>query len=422
MVIWQRAVIVAVSAVMIGTACSGGERVATSVGPFKITRTQHAYTNWSTGSRNTYFNYDVRYRRREFKFPGFTYSGSGLDAPTSFDSSQIAAAFVVAQSPAALLVLAGDPNNDASWILLVDTPAGLRAEHVAFQSTPSELAWLDGATPVSLEGWRDRLMLDGGKWLWVDRQAMVDVQALQVYRLDAPRGSRDGAQFVAFSPDRQRVARFGVYLDTEDYRIAHPVIIENTIATGKQRLFDIDTSTMWFDDNRDVDQRWLEAYFEWWPGRDGYTLQRRATPQDRPYHGRLELEPYAKALQYQVPRIRFEHRVSVMEHLASAVGGTFEFDAPIAEAPPPPAAAAASADFAPADAAVAAPPVSGPLVRAVVKKGDKALVVYFSDSGLSIANNDRSLNEWVQTIATSLDAALATPAGRAWITAAHTTP
>jgi hypothetical protein len=418
MVIRKRNAILAFLVAALCAACARGERATTTAGPFKVVRTQHAYTNWSTGSRTTYYRYDVRYRHRDFQFAGFTYYGGEQHTQRTFKSTEIARAYLVSREPAALLVLAGDPNNEASWSLLIDTPSGLRAEHVAFHAMASELVWLDDTAPAQIERWRDQLVLEGGRWLWVDDQALIDVQSVRVYRLPWPRGSRDGAQFVAYSPDRQRLARFGFYTDPQDFRVSHPVIIENTIATGEYREFDIDVATMWFDDNRDVDQAWLGAYFEWHE-RDGeHFLQRRAQPAERPYHGRLEVESYSKALQYRIPRIRFEHRKAVMEFVTAAVGGTYVFDEPVRELPAPPPAATATPTAADA---VAAPPVGGALVRADLTMQNHVLAVYFSDGGLSIENREPTLNDWVRKIATALDAALATAEGRVWI-AEHAAP
>jgi hypothetical protein len=391
------------------------ERVAIEAGAFTIVREQHTYSNWNTGGSTTYYSFVVRYRKREFQFPGLTPSRSGGHV-TDFTSSRIASAYVVSQLPAALLVLAGDPNNDdASWNLLVDTPSGIRAEHVAFHTEGREIEWLDGDAPVPIGPAYELLSLEGGRLLWVDNQSLIDLDSLRVQRLSAFGGSEDGAAFVAFSPDRKKMARFDFYSDPNNFRVTHSLILENDIATGEFRGFNIDKRTMWYDDSRHIDRSWLESYFEWRNEKNaGFTLQPLANPKPRPYHGHLTVVAGTNAVQYHVPRLRFEHRQAAMDFVAGVLGATYTIDSHKPYAQEPTADAAANDDAAPRTDAVS-PAFIDPLAWANLDVKGKRLTVYFTDRGLAIENKDPALNEVIRKIAATLDAEFTSPTGRMWI-------
>lgn len=411
---------------IVAAACAActprGEQTTVEAGAFTIVREQHSYRHWNTGGTTEYYTFVVRYRQREFQFPVFSSYGSGDEQTTDVTSSRLAAAYIVSQSPAALLVLAGDPNNHASWNLLVDTPGGLRAEHVAFHTIGRNFAWLDGDTPAPIDPAYDLLNIEGGRLLWVDSQALINLDSLRIHRLLAIGSPTNGAGFVAFSPDRKKLARFDTYYDVND--LWHPVILENDIASGKFRSFTIDKRTMWFDDSRDIDREWLESYFEW---RNvdgaGFALQPLANPKPRPYHGRLEVEPFSdtNAMQYHVPRLLFKHRRATMDYIAEAMGGTYVIDEPEPYTQEPPAATAANDDTAPRTNA-ALPPGIGPIASADLDIKGKHITIYFSESGLSIENHDPAMNEVVRTIAAILDAEFASPAGQKWITDGNLNP
>ena len=416
--------ILALASAAVCAACTRAPRATAEAGPFSILRKQHSYSNWNTGGTTTYFTYEVRYRRGAFSFEGFRHPGN----TDTFQSSEIERAYVISKSPAALMVLAGDPNNDASWNLLVDTPSGLRAEHVAHYGLGDGLAWLDGDVPETIADARDLLQLDGGRWLWVEQQALLDRDALRVQRLATPDDSRAGAQFVMFSPDRRRMARFTTRTDRSDYRVWYPVMLVNDMASGGYTQFDIDAKAMWFDDNRDIDPAWITTYFEWRnvDGK-GYALHARATPAARPYHGRLEAPPGSQAVGYRVPRLRFEQRKAAMELIATTLGGTYSLPDEQVGVPAMPTPATATAtptttttvsepDANDAvDAAVSAPSVEGPLARADLVVGNQTLAVYFSDRGLSIENGEPALNDLVRRIAATVDSRLAQPEGQVLI-------
>lgn len=404
---------------MVAAVCAActprGEQITVEAGAFTIMREQQTYNNWNTGGTTSYYTFDVLYRKREFQFPGLAPYGRGDGQTTDFTSSQIAGAYIISQSPAALLVLAGDPNNHATWNLLLDTPSGLRAEHVAFHTMGRDFAWLDGDTPAPIGPAYELLNIEGGRLLWVDNQAFIDLDNMRVHRLSSIGGSVDGAAFVAFSPDRKKMARFDSYIDPNDFRVWYPVILENDIASGEVRTFAIDERTMWFDDSRDIDHIWLEWYFEWHNENDvGFVLQPLASPKPRPYHGRLEIVADTNGAQYHVPRLRFEQRQAAMDVIAKVVGGTYVTKKSETNVQEPSAAAFASDDAAPcADAAF--PPSIGPIDWADFNIEGKQLTVYFTERGLSIENNDPALNEVVRKIAATLDAEFALPTGQNWI-------
>ncbi len=403
-------------AAVVCVACSSGEeRVNIEAGGFRVVRQQHTASNWNTGGTSTSFTFAVRYHKSAFQFPTRSGWGGEPDQTTTCDATDIAAAFLVSRAPAALLVLAGDPNNHATWNLLIDTPSGLRSEHVAYHSVGRDLAWLDGDSPVPIDAAYSLLNIEGGRWLWVDNQALIDLATLRVHHLDAVGHGRDGAAFVAFSPDRRKMARLDTVTDADDYRSWQAIILENDIASGAVRSFAIDRQTMWFDDSRDIDQHWLQSYFQWRQDAQlGYALQRLAHPHPRPYHGRIQLDASTQALQYHVPRLGFAHRQAVMEFLATALHGksTLEEDEPQA-ALPPPATAPHSETAATADAALA--PSIEPISAAQLEVDGNQLTIYFSARGLSIENRDVALNELVRRVATTLDATFTSARGKAWL-------
>ncbi len=409
---WSLLLIVAT----VGAACTPhGERITVEAGAFTIEREQHSYGNWNTGGTTTYYSVVVRYRKHEFQFPGRTYYGSSDGQATDMSSSQIHYAYVVSHSPAALLVVAGDVNNDASWYLLVDTPSGFRAEHVAFYASYGQLAWLDGDAPLPIANRRELLKIEGGRWLLVSRQSILDLDSLQLYRLPSIDGSKDGALFIAFSPDRKKMARFDSYIDANNFRVWHPVILENDIASGEVRSFDIDRRTMWFDNSGDIDRAWLESYFEWRRENNaGFTLQPLANPAPRPYHGRLEVETDTKAVQYHVPRLGYKHRQAAMDFIAEVVGCTYAIEELELNTQEPTAVTAANG-HAELRTDAALPPTMGPLAAINLDVEGKRLTVYFSESGLAIENHDPALSQVVRKIAARLDAQFALPTGQAWI-------
>ena len=403
---------------LVATVCAAcsehGERVAMDAGPFRILREQNSYGNWSTGGTTTYYSYEVRYRKSGFHFPEFSYHGGGKASTTEIASSQIRYASIVSQSPPALLVVAGDLNSDDSWYLLVDTPSGLRSEHVAFLRSYAELAWLDGDVPVALKDIREQLKLEDGRWLWVNTESILDRDSLHVHRLPSYGGSKEGALFVAFSPDRRKMARYESIRDPNSPDGWRSVIIENDIASGQFHSFDIDKRTMWFDTSEDIDHAWLTSYFEWRKESDEFTLRRLAEPKPRPYHGRQLVESRTNGLQYRVPRLRYEHRQAAMDFIAAALGCTYSTDQLKLDAHEPAVAKVANSEAGPrTDAATPAP--FGPLVAVDLDIEGKRLTVYFSERGLSIENHDSALNEVVQKIATKLDAEFLTARGIAWI-------
>lgn len=382
-------------------------------GPFRILREQNSYSNWSTGGTTTYHTYDVRYRNHEFRFPAFSYYGGGKASDTEIASSQIRYAAIVSQSPPALLVVGGDPNNDASWYLLMDTPGGLRSEHVAFYDSNDELEWLDGDAPVPLKDIREQLKLEDGRWLWVNSQSILDRDSLHVHRLPSYGGSKDGALFVAFSPDRRKMARYESIMGSNSPDGWRSVIIENDIASGQIHSFEIDERTMWFDTSSDIDHVWLMSYFEWRKEGDEFTLRRLQEPKPRPYHGRLSVETGTSGLQYRVPRLRYKHRQAAMDFIAAALGCTYSL-AQLELDPQPKSIKAANDEAAPrTDAATPAP--FSPLAAVDLDIESKRLTVYFSGDGLSIENHNPTLNEIVRKIATTLDAEFMTTRGMAWL-------
>jgi hypothetical protein len=278
-----------------------------------------------------------------------------------------------------------------------------------------ELAWLDGDVPAPIGPAYDLLTLVGGRWLWVDNQSLIDLHSLRVQRLLSFGGSEDGATFVAFSPDRKKMARFDSCIDHNDFQVWHPLILENDIASGEVRSFDIDKRTMWFDDSRDIDRSWLESYFEWRNDNDtGLALQPLMSPKPRPYHGRLEVVSGTNAVQYHVPRLRFEHRRVAMDFVAGAMGGTYVVGGPERYVQEPPAATAVNDDVAPRTDAVS-PPGINQLAWANLDVEGKQLTVYFTESGLAIDNQDPALNEVIRKIAATLDPEFTSPTGRTWI-------
>ena len=397
-------------------ACSErGEQVAMDAGPFRILREQNSYGSWSTGGTTTYYSYDVRYRKHEIHFPEFSYHGGGKASDTEITSSQIGYAAIVSQSPPALLVVAGDLNNDASWYLLVDTPSGLRSEHVAFYGSYDELAWLDGDVPVPIKDRRKQLKLEDGRWLWVNSESILDRDSLHVYRLPSYGGSKGGALFVAFSPDRRKMARYESITDPNSPDGWRSVIIENDIASGQIRSFDIDERTMWFDASEDIDHAWLTSYFEWRKEGDEFTLRPLVEPKPRPYHGRQLVESSTNGLQYRVPRLRYEHRQAAMDFIAAALGRTYSLAQLELDAQEPTVAKVANSEAGPRTDAATPAPFFGKLAAVDLDIEGKQLTVYFSEDGLSIENNDSALNEVVQKIAAKLDAEFQTVRGMAWI-------
>ena len=392
-----------------------GERVTVEAEPFTILREQHTYSNWNTGGTTTYYSVDVRYNKHEFHFPEFSFYRDGGASATDMTSNRIGYAYIISKSPAALLVAAGDLNNDASWYLLVDTPSGLHSEHVAFYASYGGLEWLDGDAPVPIANRRELLTIEGGKWLLVASESILDLASLHVYHLPSYDGSRGGALFVTLSPDRRKMARYdSSFTYRDDRRIWRPVIIENDIASGQIRSFDIDDKTMWFDTSEDIDRVWLESYFEWRKNIDAsFSLQLLANPKPRPYHGRLEVETGTNGLHYRVPRLHYEHRKAAMDFIAAALGKTYAIEDLELGSEEPNATASANGDAAPHTDALS-PSSFGPLASVDIDVEGKRLTIYFSKEGLSIENHDSALNEVVQKIATKLEAEFLTPRGQTW--------
>ena len=213
------------------------------------------------------------------------------------------------------------------------------------------------------------------------------------------------------------MARVTSLTDPEDFRKWRSIILVNDIATGEARQLPIDPASMWFDDSRDIDRDWLDTYFEWQrTPSQGYALQQRTTARPRPYRGRSSIASLSGAAQYHVPRIAFAQRGAVMDFIAATMNATFSMEDPLPTSPPP--AATAPGDSARAASArrdAMSAPITDTVVRADLDLKSRRLAIYFSDRGLSIDNDDATLNDVVGRIAAAMDQQLATPAGLAWI-------
>lgn len=256
---------------------------------------------------------------------GFTvrWRGQTVEVPGRGDRFWQVLRLPDAPQPALLLV--------ARDFTLVSEQAGqLRVQPLSSQSASLAAAqWLDseGGQPGQSRSWgishvdlKNPAALDaatrlqGGRWLRLGSQQLLDVQTLAVHKVEpwVPHRpgvpitslSRAGDEVRAFSPGRTAYVLAGSQVDYARGKGQVWGLLVVDIASGTASELRVDRRRMPFASTDDMDHDWIAHYFEWQRDAAGREqLVPRAGVRPRPWRGRL-LQGSVGELTYRVERMR----------------------------------------------------------------------------------------------------------------------
>ncbi len=226
-----------------------------------------------------------------------------------------------APRPALLLVRGND------FTLVSEHQGQLQLQRVGSASnTLAEAQWLDSAAgrqPGPSMRWgieKSELasgsLLQGGRWLRLGSRRVLDVQRLELHKVEpwVPMQpgqpltslSREGDEARAFSPGAGHYVLAGSQIDYARGRGQVHGLLVVDIAAGSARELRVDRRQMPFADLADLDAAWIAHYFLWQRDASGREqLQPRPGAPRRPWRGRLEAAAgSAGELSYRVERVR----------------------------------------------------------------------------------------------------------------------
>jgi hypothetical protein len=249
------------------------ERDIVNAGPFQIRRTYDAYRNWDTGGRTHHARDEIRFRKRVFSF--VTSDRRGTDSTQSSKSVQLA--FALPHLTGAVLFVAGR-QDDSSWYLAHEIDGALNVQRLAPFDFHVPPAWLDEQAPAPIEYDLRTLRFEGGRWLWLHEQTLLDCETLTVHRLASP-SPWSRTRFLAFSPDRRRIAR----LWRSTGLSSAVLMLDNEVSDGSFQAWQLDDEVANITRFYDIDAQWLNQSFVWESTAGGYRLKPRSDSIATPY-------------------------------------------------------------------------------------------------------------------------------------------
>ncbi len=262
-----------------------------SAGPLELVTHTTAYqTSGATGKPGwgKTEHYSLRYHGQPFRFQGK--AGEGSEGAAVYEKLNSLVTFPASEPVA--LVNVGDPMNTSFYFLIRESEGAVRAEFLIEGRGGVSVDWLDAA-PETAPRVRDitlhRQHLEGGRFLLVGGQCVLDTQSLTKYTFPRPEGARPNPfkPALTISPDHYSLVRFG-YRDGDD----EEVLIVIDFVDGSSYLLPLDSKLMrrrprnW----EEIDAAWVNHHFEWKhaPGAHDRLAQRRHID-PMPYHGYLQL-------------------------------------------------------------------------------------------------------------------------------------
>lgn len=224
----------------------------------------------------------------------------------------------------ALLLVARD------FTLVSEQDGQLKVQPLSAQSASlAEAQWLDseGGQPGESQSWGishvdlknaaeldARTRLQGGQWLRLGSQLVLDLRTLAVHKVEpwlpvrpgepVTGLSRAGDEVRAFSPGRTAYVLAGSQYDYGRGKGQVWGLIVVDIASGIASELRVERRRMPFAGTDDLDRDWIAHYFEW--QRDAAGRERlvsRAAARPRPWRGRV-IDVSGGVLEYRVERIR----------------------------------------------------------------------------------------------------------------------
>lgn len=262
-----------------------------SVGPLELlTHTTFYTTGITTGNLGwgRTEHYSLRYHGEPFRFEGK--AGEGSDKTAFYETFNSLVTFP-APEPVALINV-GDPMNTSFFYLLREVDGQVHAEFLIEGRGGVSVDWLD-PDPKSAPKVRDitlhRGHLEGGRFLLVGGQCVLDTQTLTKYVFPRPEGARPNPfkPTLTISPDHYSLVRYG-YREGDDAE----VLIVMDFVDGTSEIVPIDAKLTRHQPRNweELDEAWANHYFEWihLPGaHDRLAARRDVVPMS--YRGELLL-------------------------------------------------------------------------------------------------------------------------------------
>ncbi|MBX3637919.1 MAG: hypothetical protein KF683_21315 [Rubrivivax sp.] len=256
---------------------------------------------------------------------GFTvrWRGQSVEVPGRGDRFWQVLRLPDAPHPALLLVA-------RDFTLVSEQDGQLKVQPLSAQSASlAEAQWLDseGGQPGESQSWGishvdlknaaeldARTRLQGGQWLRLGSQLVLDLRTLAVHKVEpwlpvrpgepVTGLSRAGDEVRAFSPGRTAYALAGLQYDYARGKGQVWGLLVVDIASGIASELRVDRRRMPFASTDDMDHDWITHYFGWQRDAAGREqLVPRAGVKPRPWRGRL-LQGSVGELEYRVPRMR----------------------------------------------------------------------------------------------------------------------
>jgi hypothetical protein len=245
-----------------------------------------------TGHRDEY--YSIRHRGKPF-----TFQGRAGEYDESMMTYRYVNSLITFDNAPAAVAHVGDPNNTGFFYLIHEVDGAARADYLAESRAGVSANWLDGrdsggTRAIALH----RGQLEGGRWLLLGDQCVLDTQTLRSHRFE-PIQNYFFSPFKAplgISPDQRSFIRLASASGDTEY------LVVIRFADGNSYTLPIDRSTMRFETIEDLDAEWVQHHFEWTPGTDGDELAVRAEFIPLPYLGSLTTDRSSGYREYRLPR------------------------------------------------------------------------------------------------------------------------
>jgi hypothetical protein len=293
---------------------------AQGLGPFEIVTHYTRYTyGWNEGQlrRGVTEHYSLRWRGKPFTFQG----PGGMFGDSTEEYGAVNAIVTFPSPEPAAVVNAGDPNNSSHYFLVREVGGRARAEYLGPSSGNVSADWLD--PPADSAGQRDlavhRKHLEGGRWLLLGEQTVLDTRTLKWYRVEHhpnayPHPSRAA---IAMSPDGHSFARLASGASPQNA----PLVLVHDFTAGASYALPVERGTMRYVDLEEIDAAWLAHHFEWKAAEGGrQRLEPRAGAEPLPFHGRLTADPYDGARSYHLAPVKAEMRDTLAAFIAREMG------------------------------------------------------------------------------------------------------
>lgn len=294
---------------------------AQALGPFEIvthyTRYTHGY-NEGQLRRGVTEHYSLRYRGKPFTFRG----PGGMFGDSTEEYGAVNAIVTFPSPEPAVVVNAGDPNNSSHYFLVREAGGRARAEYLGPSSGNVSADWLDPPAADSA-GERDlavhRKHLEGGRWLLLGEQTVLDTRTLKSYRVEHhpnvyPHSSRAA---LAMSPDRHSFVRLASGASPENA----PLLLVHDFTAGASYALPIERRTMRYVDLEEIDAAWVAHHFAWKAAEDGHErLEPRAGAEPLPFHGRLSVDGSDGTRSYHLAPVKAEMRDTLAAFIAREMG------------------------------------------------------------------------------------------------------